>query len=229
MEDSVTVTVDRSPLDGSSSSCTSSSSSSDSSSASTAKSSPAQLVYSDISDDEIPPPPTVPHPDVIRGLNEPTERPEYQFSRPLAPVPSALVTWVQRDCGKKIPILMKKLLDSAARVGDGQSFRNLLAAHRKDITLLIRIVRNTVVRYLKNNESTKSELDSIKFAFFKRLAVWRDQIDNVVKLSERQPGWSEERRQMLWRRLLAASRWRMMGLQMRDTFFQRDIVEVTHD
>ena len=214
--DSVTIDVDRadrSPLDRSSS-------------RSSGSSSPAPApIYSDISDDDVPPPPTVPHPTVIQKLDEVTERPQYDFSRTLAPVPSALIALVHRDCKKKIPVLMKKLVQSASGVGDVTSFRKILSDHRKDITLLIRIVRVTAVRYLKNSGSTKQQVDSIKFALFKRLGVWRDQIDSVIRLSEHQSGWYEERRKMLWRRLQAACRWRMMGLEIRDTFRREDIVD----
>ena len=234
MEESITITVERSPLDTSSISSPASDgahdrSSTTSSSDSSGPSPVPELKYSDISDDEIPPPPTVPHPDVLRRLCELTELPEYKFARPHAPVPSALLTLVHRDCSRRIPAIMRKLQENASTVGNSASFQAMLVAHRRNITGLIRTVRTTAVRYLKNSEVSKSELDTIKFALFKRLSVWRDQVDSVIQISERQSGWSEERRQMLWRRLLAASRWRMAALQIRDTFSDRDILDIKHE
>ena len=189
----------------------------------------AEILYSDISEDDVPPPPTIPHPDVIRRCGELSERPQYEFASPTTPVPSALISLVHRDCTKKIPVLIQKLQDVASRVGDIETFRSMLTDHRREITILIRIVRSTAVRYLKNSEATKSQLDSIKFSLFKRLAVWRDQIDNLSILAGRHSGWSEERRQMLWRRLEVACRWRMIGFQIRETNRDEDIVQIDHD
>jgi hypothetical protein len=184
------------------------------------------VLYSDISEDEeVPPPPSAPHPDVVQRLAEISERPEFQFARPNASIPSALISLVQRLCQKKIPEVMKKLQEDATRVEDSKSFKKMATDHRDLITDLIRAVRAISVRYLKNVTMSKSQLDSIKFSLYKRLAVWRDQIDSVIKIAERQSGWSETRRQMLWRRMESASKWRMIGLQIRETFFIENLLK----
>ena len=119
---------------------------------------------------------------------------------------------------------MTQLQEEAARVKDLDSFRTMLDNHRASVIVLIRHVRAAAVRYLKDGEKTKGQRDNIKFSFYKRLAVWRDQIDSVIQLARRTTGWSETRRHMLWRRLVAASRWRMMGLKLKETYSGDDVV-----
>ena len=187
---------------------------------------PDVLQYSDISDDEgVPPPPSAPHPDVIQQLVKISDRPEFTFAKPKATVPSALIALVERVCRRKVPEVMTKLQEEATRVEDSESFKKMATEHRNLLTELIRAVRVLSVRYLKNLAMPKSQLDSIKFSLYKRVAVWRDQVDSVIHIAERQSGWSEARRQMLWRRMVSASRWRMIGLQLRETYDEEDIVE----
>ena len=146
-----------------------------------------------------PPPPLTPHPEVLKELSEIRE-PETKlcFGTKPKPVPLQLVAILTSTNQKQIPRLLENLASEAASCSGVKQFLTMVKSHRSRIHLLVVGNRTTAAAYCKKNKLSGKILQACKFGFFKRMSVWRDSVDDLLKLAERSAQWNEERRNFLW-------------------------------
>ena len=187
-----------------------------------------RIEYEDISEDEdtddVPPPPSTPHPEVLKSLDDVT-RPNtlmaFNRSQQICPKLARLLEVSNR---KVVGRLNQQLVDSAARCGTVEAFRSLLRVHLGGVETQVTTNRKTAFQYCKRMKVGKDALLANKYAFYKRSAVWRDALKDVKVLAEKSGVWSESRRKMLWGRLAAANRSAWYCVNLMETFHSEELM-----
>ena len=165
------------------------------------------------------PPPDTPHPDVLAALTKiPVPESKLNFGTQSKVIPLGMVAGMTCTNQSRIPTILQKLADEGASCSDAEQFLNIVKRHRTRIHLLVGENRTTAAAYCKMSKLSRKVLQASKFAVFKRLSVWRDSVDDLLKLAERSAQWTEDRRNFLWRRLIKTNLFSWYGMNLPETF-----------
>ena len=166
-----------------------------------------------------PPPPSTPHPTVVAELRRRTvPEKKLSFGTKSQMIPLRLVAVLTGVNQKRIPQLLQLLADDATSCGGVEQFEKLVKRHAERINRLVAENRASAVGFCKQNKLSKKILHDAKFAFYKRLAVWREAVEDVLKLVSRSKEWTETRRNFLWRRLIRTNQFSWYGNNLPETF-----------
>ena len=166
-----------------------------------------------------PPPPETPHPEVLSALTRiPVPETKLQFGAHTKVIPLGLVAALTSANLARVPEILRKLADEGELCSDADEFLAMVKRHRSRIHLLLVENRSTAASYCKRNKLSSKVLHASKFAVFKRLSVWRDSVDDLLKLAERSVQWTEDRRNFLWRRLINTNLFSWYGMNLPETF-----------
>ena len=168
---------------------------------------------------EPPPPPDTPHPDVLSALTKiPVPETKLKFGTHTKVIPLGMVAVLTSTNQARIPEILRTLADEGISCRDAAEFLAMVKRHRSRIHLLVGENRSTAAGYCKRNKLSSKVLHASKFAVFKRLSVWRDSVDDLIKLAERSAQWTEDRRNFLWRRLINTNLFSWYGMNLPETF-----------
>ena len=210
---------------GASSSSSTSSGSSSSTDTTSSTSSPAPLEYSDISDEDLPPPaPAVPHPDIVAELRLPkTPEPLFIFETS-GSIPVRMLSVISTMCGGMRSQILTELSERSKLCSTRQDFLTLVQHLLQKIDGLVKTCRKAAVDYHRYRDTENSVVNRRKFSVYKRVAVWRDGIRMVIATVRTETEWSERIRQKFWRRLLLANRNSFYCCNMVSTFPAEDLI-----
>ena len=166
-----------------------------------------------------PPPPSTPHPTVLEDLVKiPVPDRKMGFGTKRQTIPLELVARLTSINRERIPIILEGLKKEAETCGDLHQFQALLQAHISRVHELVTANRSIAVSYCRTQKLSGQVTHANKFAFFKRVSVWREALSTVLKLSEMKSKWDEERRNFLWRRLIHTNRFSWYSYNLAETF-----------
>ena len=237
MEEEVSVSrADRSAVNSSSSdsftssSGSSSSNGSSSDSSSTSSSTPdapvkssVVLHYSDVSEDDLPPPaPAVPHPSVVASMMEPQKPAIETVFRTSGPVPARLLNTLSALNRRKREVLLLELGERIRVCSSRDEFLSLLEKLISGITDIIRGSRKAADTF--SSDRDRATVNKQRFAVYKRADVWRKAIQLVSKTVKAEQSWSEEIRCKYWKRLREANRSSFYCCNLIETFPSEEIV-----
>ena len=197
--------------------------SSSSSSSSSESSGPGP--YSDISEDEFPPPaPKVPHPDIVAEIKTP-RAPELLYSfESSGSVPVRLLEALSGACVQMRTQVLTTLSGRSRSCSTRQDFLDLVEYLLQEIDQLVKKCRKAAVEYHRTLDVGSAVVNRRKFAVYKRVAVWRDGVRMVLTTLRSQPAWDEKTRLKFWRRLLLANRNSSYCCDMVSTFSADDLI-----
>jgi hypothetical protein len=153
----------------------------------------------------------------LRIIGEPSVK--LNFGTKNKNIPLSLVGTVTSLNRKKIPILLAQLATNATTCQDLEQYRELVRGHADQINQLVAANRKSAIRHSKEKKVSKKVLHDSKYALYRRLAVWRDAVNGILKLlTAGDQEWTATRRNFLWRRLLNTNQLSWYGYNLPETF-----------